>query len=150
MAYESGSINVNQLLFEMARYNFSNFSVRNFNIEIDKNPDISLLKVKTFMNYDEAYIYLHKLINNKDMATKLDGLKLFIISEENMVKLSKGMSFADYFDFYNNVFDRVGKLNLDENILNEPEIDIKTPDDIYESEDRGKEYIENEDDNYIF
>ena len=150
VAYESGSINVNQLLFEMARYNFSNFSVRNFNIEIDKNPDISLLKVKTFMNYDEAYIYLHKLINNKDMATKLDGLKLFIISEENMVKLSKGMSFADYFDFYNNVFDRVGKLNLDENILNEPEIDIKTPDDIYESEDRGKEYIENEDDNYIF
>jgi hypothetical protein len=32
LAYQPDSVNQNQLLFEMARYNFSNYLVRNFDI----------------------------------------------------------------------------------------------------------------------
>ena len=119
VAYERDSINENQLLFEMAQYNFSNFTVRNFDIEMEKTEGISLLKVKTFMNYDEAYIYLHRLINNREMAQKMEGLRMFIISEDNMKKLTRGMSYADYFEFYDEVFDRIGKLQIDEGLLDE-------------------------------
>ena len=150
VAYERDSINENQLLFEMAQYNFSNFTFRNFDIEMEKTEGISLLKVKTFMNYDEAYIYLHRLTNNPDMARKMEGLKMFIISEENMKKLNRGLSYADYFEFYDEVFDRIGKLELNEGLLDGPDVEIQDPDDLYEMEREAKDDIEDDNDNFIF
>ena len=150
VAYERDSINENQLLFEMAQYNFSNFTVRNFDIEMEKTEGISLLKVKTFMNYDEAYIYLHRLINNREMAQKMEGLRMFIISEDNMKKLTRGMSYADYFEFYDEVFDRIGKLQIDEGLLDEPDVEIQDPDDLYEMDIKDIPDEEDDNDNYIF
>lgn len=150
VAYERDSINENQLLFEMAQYNFSNFTVRNFDIEMEKTEGISLLKVKTFMNYDEAYIYLHRLTNNREMAQKMEGLKMFIISEDNMKKLTRGMSYADYFEFYDEVFDRVGKLQIDEDMLDTPDVEIYDPDDLYDIDSEDMPDIEDDNDNYIF
>ena len=150
VAYEHDSINENQLLFEMARYNFSNFSVRNFDINIERQIGIDMLQVRTFVNYDEAYIYLHRLMNNADMAQKLEGLRLFIISEDNLAKIMRGLSFADYFDFYDEVFDRVGKLQIDEGIIDEPNVDIMDPDDLYDLQDEEEEEWIDEEENYIF
>lgn len=150
VAYERDSINENQLLFEMAQYNFSNFTVRNFDIEMEKTEGISLLKVKTFINYDEAYIYLHRLTNNREMAQKMEGLKMFIISEDNMKKLTRGMSYADYFEFYDEVFDRVGKLQIDEDLLDAPDIEIHDPDDLYEMNSDDVIDEEDDNDNFIF
>ena len=145
IAYECDSIDENQLLYEMARYNFTNFSVRNFDINIEKGDGIDMFQIRTFLSYEEAYIYLHRLFNNADMAYKLAGLKCFIISEENLKKLMKGLSFADYFDFYDEHFDRVGSLKMNENeptSLDEP---TELPEPVEEQEE--EEY---EDDNYIF
>jgi tetratricopeptide (TPR) repeat protein len=150
VAYERDSINENQLLFEMAQYNFSNFTFRNFDIEMEKTEGISLLMVKTFLNYDEAYIYLHRLTNNPDMAHKMEGLKMFIISEDNMKKLKRGMSYADYFEFYDEVFDRIGMLQFDEGMLDGPDVEIQDPDDLYEMEREAKDDIEDDYDNFIF
>lgn len=152
IAYERDSINENQLLYEMAHYNFSNFSVRNFELVTEKGDGIDMLQIKTFANYDEAYIYFHKLLNNAEMAYKLEGLKMFIISEDNMKKVMKILSFADYFEFYDQVFDRVGKLQLDENLLDEPDVDIQDPDDLYEQQNakEAEEDYELDDDNFIF
>ena len=114
IAYERGTVDENQLLYEMARYNFTAFTVRNFDISTEKGDGIDMMQVRTFLNYDEAYIYLHRLLNNDEMAYKMEGLKCFIISEENLKKLMKGLSFADYFDFYDEHFDRVGSLRISE------------------------------------
>lgn len=86
------------------------------------------------------------------MAYKLEGLKMFIISEDNMKKVMKILSFADYFEFYDQVFDRVGKLQLDENLLDEPDVDIQDPDDLYEQQNakEAEEDYELDDDNFIF
>ncbi len=150
IAYESGSVNENRLLFEMAQYNFSSFTVKNFDMELEKGTDISLLKISTFMNYDEAYIYLHRLTNNKTMMGRLEGLKLFIISEENLTRIARGLSYADYFEFYDRVFDRIGGLHVDEGLLDEPDVEIKDPDDLYEEEKVNEDYYEDDEDNYIF
>ncbi len=149
VAYEKDSISENQLLYELAHYNFSNFTVRNFDITIEQSDGINMMQVRTFMNYDEAYIYFHKLINNEEMAYKLEGLKMFIISEENLKKLMKAFSFADYFEFYDEVFDRIGKLNIDENVLDEPTDIILDPEDIIEEEIDEDIDLE-EEENFIF
>ena len=147
IAYENGTVDENQLLYEMARYNFTAFTVRNFDISTEKGDGIDMMQVRTFLNYDEAYIYLHRLLNNDDMAYKMEGLKCFIISEENLKKLMKGLSFADYFDFYDEHFDRVGSLRISEDeaaSLDEP---TELPEPVDEEELDEEEW---EDDNYIF
>ena len=147
IAYERNAVDENQLLYEMARYNFTAFTVRNFDISTEKGDGIDMMQVRTFLNYDEAYIYLHRLLNNDEMAYKLQGLKCFIISEENLKKLMKGLSFADYFDFYDERFDRVGSLRISEDeptSLDEP---TELPEPVDEEELDDEEW---EDDNYIF
>lgn len=147
IAYERDAIDENQLLYEMARYNFTAFTVRNFDIASEKGDGIDMMQVRTFLNYDEAYIYMHRLFNNADMAYKLQGIKCFIISEENLKKLMKGLSFADYFDFYDEHFDRVGSLRISEDeeaSLDEP---TELPEPVDEEELDEEEW---EEDNYIF
>ena len=147
IAYEKGTVDENQLLYEMARYNFTAFTVRNFDISTEKGDGIDMMQVRTFLNYDEAYIYLHRLLNYDDIAYKMEGLKCFIISEENLKKLMKGLSFADYFDFYDEHFDRVGSLRISEDeaaSLDEP---TELPEPVDEEELDEEEW---EDDNYIF
>ena len=68
IAYERDSVDENQLLYEMARYNFTSFTVRNFDIAVEKGDGIDMMQVRTFQNYDEAYIYMHRLFNNADIA----------------------------------------------------------------------------------
>lgn len=133
IAYERDSIDENQLLFEMAKYNFTKFSIRNFDISFDKGDGIDMLQVRTFLNYDEAYIYLHRLMNDEEMAYKLQGLKCFIISADNLKLLMSKFSFSDYFKFYDENFDRIGHLQVDEDSL-----DSTT--DIMDAEDEEGEY----------
>ena len=148
IAYEHDSIDSNQLLYEMARYNFTSFTVRNFDISIEPGDGIDMLQVRTFLNYDEAYIYMHRLLNNADMAFKLQGLKCFIISEDNLKKIMKGLSFADYFDFYDLYFDRIGSLIIDQD---EPSsLDEPTELPVTEEEEYDDEEEEEEEENFIF
>ena len=118
-----------------------------FPIAEERGDGIDMMQVRTFLNYDEAYIYMHRLFNNPDMAYKLEGLKCFIISEENLKKLMRGLSFMDYFDFYDEHFDRIGSLHINEDqptSLDEP---TELPQPAEEDEDDDEEW---EEDNYIF
>ena len=121
VAYEHNSINENQLLYEMARYNFMNFPVRNFDINIEIGDGIDMLQIRPFLNYDEAYIYLKKMENDEDMAYKMEGLKYFIISDHDLKLITRrGLSFTDYFDFYDETYTEDKLPEYDENLLNEP------------------------------
>jgi hypothetical protein len=67
-----------------------------------------------------------------------------------MKKLTRGMSYADYFEFYDEVFDRIGKLQIDEGLLDEPDVEIQDPDDLYEMDIKDIPDEEDDNDNYIF
>ena len=148
IAYEHGTVDENQLLYEMAKYNFTAFTVRNFDISIERGEGVDMLQVRTFLNYDEAYIYMHRLLNNADMAYKLEGLKCFIISEENLSKLMRGLSFADYFDYYDEYFDRIGSLQIGEDEHSSLDEPTELPEPVEEEENMDEEWEDEE--NYIF
>lgn len=142
IAYVRDSLDENQLLYEMARYNFTNFTVRNFDINIVQGDGINMLQVQTFQNFDEAYIYLHRLQNNEDMAYKLKGLKPFIIAEDNLKKLMRGRSFADYFRFYDDNLEIGTDVNMEESTLDQP-TELPEPRNEEEYEDEENEGEEN-------
>lgn len=145
IAYEHDSINENQLLYEMAYYNFARFTVRNFDLSIQTGDGIDMLQVRSFAGFEEAYIYMHRLMNDEEMKIKLEGLKVFIISEDNLKLLMHGKSFMDYFEFFDtNLINMLpSDLDMDGSSLDEPdELPIV-------SEDEFEEEYE-EDDNWIF
>ena len=104
LAYETGTVNDNQLLFEIARYNFSKFMVRNFDIITTRQGSISMLHVTGLTSFDEAYQYMHRLYADPTMATKLSGLRVLIISDENLELLLKYYSIDEYTEFYDENF----------------------------------------------
>ena len=120
IAYEHNSLNENQLLYEMAKYNFMNFPVRNFDINFEFGDGIDMLQIRPFLNYKEAYNYQRKMENDEEMAEKMEGLKWFVISDHNLKLVKRGLSFNDYFQFIEDTYAEQNDSIVDENILNEP------------------------------
>lgn len=119
LAYRPDSIDSNQLLYEMAKYNFSNFMVRNFDIAIDMDNGISRMLISGFLNYDEALQYARRLYADETMAARLRGCRRIIISEENLKMLGTRYSYVDYEEFFERSF--VPLQISDEELLNIPE-----------------------------
>ena len=104
MAYEPDSVNENQLLYEMARFNFTSFIVRNFDIEIEEEEGLHRMKISGFLNYDEALQYARVLYKNEAVTRLLQHARVILISEPNLELLGTHYSYNDYADFYEQHF----------------------------------------------
>ena len=116
IAYHPDSINENKLLFELARYNFTSYMVRNFDIEIQDTDGPTLMQVSGFLSYDEALQYARQLYQQESVMRLLgsSGLhepgdstsstRTLIISESNLPLLGKQFSYDDYEQFYEENF----------------------------------------------
>ena len=152
VAYVRDSLDENQLLYEVANYNFSHFAIRNFDMEFVRGDGIDMLQVKPFRNLDEAYIYWRQLRNDKSMAYKMQGLKTFIISTDNLRLIMHGRSFSDYFKFFDKNLRLKSDAYLDERSLDEP-TPIPTPEEQmeeYEEQYGGDDEDFEDEENYIF
>ena len=127
LAYPTNSLDEDQLLYEMANYNFTSYMVRNFEIEILDNEGLSMMCIKGFLNYDEVHAYAQRLYSDRHMATILEGIRTLLISEENLKLIGTAFSFDDYKEFYDAEF---APLDIPEDlILDEPtEIEIHDED----------------------
>lgn len=104
LAYPTNSLDEDKLLFEMARYNFTNFMVRNFDIEIQENQGLAFMVIKGFLSYDEVHSYAQALYADEHMSKLLEGMKTLLISEENLPMIGREFSFDEYKDFYEQKF----------------------------------------------
>ena len=145
-AYPTNSLDENQLVFEMARYNFSNFMVRNFDLEITEQRGLTFMIVKGFQSYDEVHSYAQQLYADEHMAPLVKGIRSMLISEENLKLIGTDFSFDDYKKFYEQ---KLAPIELPENIfLDEPtDVQIKDFEDFEdETPDEEEEEVEEEDD----
>lgn len=124
IAYKPDSTDENRLLFELARYNFTSFLVRNFDIAVEDADGIHRMKVSGFRNYDEALQYVRQLFTNKIITSLIGRNRTIIISEQNLQLLGRQFSYDDYARFYDKHFAPI-KIS-DEQLLNVPET-VTTP-----------------------
>ena len=124
IAYKPDSTDENLLLFELARYNFTSFLVRNFDIAVEDADGIHRMKVSGFRNYDEALQYVRQLFTNKTITSLIGRNRTIIISEKNLPLLGRQFSYDDYARFYDKHFAPI-KIS-DEQLLNVPET-VTTP-----------------------
>lgn len=108
LVYSPDSLNENKLLFEMARFNFTNFLVRNFEIQIEEVGGMRQMRLTGFLNFEEAYEYARQLFANQAVVRQTNGKAVpIIISTKNEELIGKPFSYKDYEDFYAQNFNKV-------------------------------------------
>ncbi len=161
LAYQPDSVNQNQLLYEMAKYNFSNYLVRNFEIVTDQDPHgLCRMIISGFLSYDEARQYAHQLHTAKGgLESLLSHCRSLIVSEQNLPLLGSTFSYADYELFFEKKLapievTKVPLLEEPESIVQEKEnagdveVDPQPTDDLFNDGPQGQNggYVEFEDD----
>ena len=101
LIYHPDSLKENKLLFELARFNFTNFLVRNFELEITELNGLHQMQVSGFRSFDEAYLYARQLFASQPVVQQMKKLtKGVIISNKNLKLIGKTYSYKDYEAFY--------------------------------------------------
>lgn len=103
-AYSPDSVDENRLLYELAKYNFTSYMVRNFDIVIEPMEGINRMTVSGFRNYDEALQYARQLYEQQNIIRQAAHSRTIIISKTNLPLLGTKHSYDDYDKFYNKHF----------------------------------------------
>lgn len=111
LVFPRDSVSANQLLYDVARFNFSSFVVRDFDLEQMSFGNVGLLIVKGFDNLRQLEHY--RTVMEKSPFRIPDGVRPVMISKANFeLLLREGRSFEEYFRFeeedkYNEVEEKV-------------------------------------------
>ena len=100
IVYRPDSVDENKLLFELARYNFTSYMVRNFEIGVEDADGLHRMTVSGFRNYDEALQYARQLHAQASVARLIGNNRTYVISEPNLPLLGRQYSYTDYEKFY--------------------------------------------------
>jgi hypothetical protein len=125
----------------MARYNFTNFLVRNFKIETDEDNGLRRMLISGFLSYDEAMQYARQLYADEAMKERLKGCRSLIVSDVNLPLLGTRFSYDDYLLFYEKTFVPMKvsqeKLLIQPESIEQPDIEDQTDDAPAEDEQNG-------------
>ena len=99
LVFSADSIDANQILFMVARYNFTSFYIKDFDLSISTDNGVGMLRISGFDNLRELMLYRRK-IESVDGIALPDGAKIVMISSENYKILMQGNTFENYFKFW--------------------------------------------------
>lgn len=98
LAFPRDSVNSNMVLYDVARFNFSSFVVKDFDLEPMSFGNVGLLIVKGFENLRELEHY-RKVMAESDFRLP-EAVRPIMISKANFeLLLREGRSFEEYFRF---------------------------------------------------
>ena len=98
LIYSTTAVNANQLLFDVAKFNFSSFMVRDFDLEQLQFDHLGLIVISGFANQAEVLHY--RDVMEKPGALRLPaGVVPLIISKHNFdILLDQGRDMNEYFE----------------------------------------------------
>lgn len=98
LAFARDSVNANLLLYDVARFNFSSFVVKDFDLEPLSFGNVGLLVIKGFGNVKQVDHYRNVMAEKKFSLPA--GVRPIRISKPNFeLLLREGRSFEEYFRF---------------------------------------------------
>ena len=146
LVYQPDSVNENQLLFEMAKYNFTHYLVRNFDMNIEEQDGLHRMIMSGFRSYDEAWQYAHALSEQTAIIRHLNKARAILISEQNLELLGTQFTYNEYEKFYQKHF---ASLKLKQNaapLLTEPTEIVTEKKKIEETEAGDEEILDDKND----
>lgn len=140
IVYNPDSVKENQLLFQLAKFNFTNYIVRNFRIEIEDDNGLHRMKVAGFRSYDEALQYARDVYRQTGIVKLMGKGRAIIISDINLPLLGQQYSYDDYDKFYAKHF---AKLKVSTFML------LTEPDEVVTQPEREEQPTETDVDNML-
>ncbi len=104
LAYDPDKTNENQLLFEMAKYNFTSYMARYFDINIEDLEGLHRMQISGFNSYDEARQYANSVYQQPAIKRLLGNVRAYVISEPNLKLLGTSHTYEEYEKFYSKHF----------------------------------------------
>ena len=104
LAYDPDKTNENQLLFEMAKYNFTSYMARYFDINIEDLEGLHRMQISGFNSYDEARQYANAVYQQPAIKRLLGNVRAYVISEPNLKFLGTSHTYEEYEKFYSKHF----------------------------------------------
>ncbi len=113
-AYSRNSLNANELIFNIARFNFSAYTVRDFELRQIDFGNLGLLLVYGFNSPADAERYRRKLISSIDPTLPADVMPLIISTANFDLLIKQGRSIEEYLDALDrqNIIDTQEKYDL--------------------------------------
>lgn len=94
-------ITANQLLYDVAAFNFTRFMVKDFDLRITKLENYDAVVVSGLMHRDEALWYEKMVQDEPQLAQHINQgvLKLVVISVDNLAKIGYPLTIEQYEEF---------------------------------------------------
>jgi len=93
-----------KLLYDLAKFNFTTYVYRGFDISKDRQKDITQFRVNGFRSYDDVHSFAQRIFHEENLAKVLRHTRIELISEKNLQKLGSLYSFEEYRHFYDSCF----------------------------------------------
>lgn len=98
LTFPRDAVNPNYVLYEVARFNFSSFLIKDFDLEPMSFSNVALLVVKGFANIREVEKY-RQVMDSSDIELPEEVEKVIISKQNFELLLRSGKTFEDYFRF---------------------------------------------------
>ncbi|MDR3326725.1 MAG: hypothetical protein LBT04_01095 [Prevotellaceae bacterium] len=94
---------LNNMLYDVAAYNFNKFLIKNYDFELKRIDRKDLLVISGFENMEEANWYKKLLISDMAFAGKnyINDFMVITVSDSNLQLLGSGRTLDDYLKFSN-------------------------------------------------
>jgi hypothetical protein len=101
LIYQTDNINRNQLLYTIAAFNFTNFKVKAFDLNIEETGSLSIMTISGFSNLEEALEYGRMVYGPNGYATEIGrAVSFFPFSDKNYETLMHGKTLEEYMHFF--------------------------------------------------
>ncbi|MDR3194254.1 MAG: tetratricopeptide repeat protein [Tannerella sp.] len=101
LIYPTGNVDRNQLLYAVAAFNFANFTVNVFDLNIETVGSLSILTVSGFHNLGETLAYAKMIYGPDGYAAALgQAVSFFPFSDRNYDTLLRGKTLEEYMLFF--------------------------------------------------
>lgn len=99
--YKQNTIDRNDLLYQVADYNFSNYVIQTFDLSFDTDPPFEVLQIKGFESFTTIRSYLTKAFNENMLIQHIDPSILIVpISVENYTTVLPRLGMDQYMAFF--------------------------------------------------
>jgi hypothetical protein len=105
LMFKPNTIDRNELLYEVADYNFSNYVIQTFDLSFESDPPYNILQIKGFESFNSIRAYLIRAYNGGGLMQHLDtSIVVLPISTDNYINVLPRLGLEKYMAYFSENF----------------------------------------------
>jgi len=101
LMFKPNTVDRNELLFEVADYNFSNYVIQTYDLNFESNPLYDILQIKGFDKFSNVRSYLNKAFAEGGLIHKIDtSIMVVPIATDNYTRVLPRLGMEQYTAFF--------------------------------------------------